>query len=42
MQNGDILTRVEKTPFYIIFELPQVDLKKFEVQELENGIFLVK
>ena len=43
MQNGDILTRVEKTNFNIVYESPDLHSQSdlYEVKAIHGGMFLV-
>ena len=41
MQNGDVLTRVEKTNYYITHERPETQPDKFDIIQLNGGLFLV-
>ena len=41
MQNGDILTRVEKSNFYIAYEPSEINPNLFDIQPLSGGMFLI-
>ena len=41
MQNGDILTRVEKTNFHVVYECPENSNDSYEIKPINGGMYLV-